>query len=459
MRERLFISLTVALMLLAAIAAWATFHRRDRKEWTTSSPQALAELRLGLDAQRKYYRNEARARYERALELDPGFTMAAVMLMSTETSKERREQLRVQLEKADTKRLTERERTLVALALAQEKRAPLPVLAKIIGDYLLEHPNDPYLLQLDGNLKWRERRWKEAERSYQQLLDLDPNWVDAQNKMGYLSMSQGRFAEAEDRFRTYRYVAPDQANPHDSLGELLVLVGRFDEAEKELEAALRLRPDFCTSYRNLLVAAQLSHRPERVAETLRRFDASGCGEQTTAEAHCEARAWELFETHDWDTLGRMFSEPCGQERRVPLPWLHLAAVLRGDLSSARRMEAFGEQGWGRRNLLPSPLPSHLSAIRKVAEGNVQGALADFAAADEQLEYWELSDGIFKLYNRLQWAHALELSGDRDGAERLIGEVAAVNHAMAERYASLPRPEPPAAAHRAAPSSAVRPSTR
>ena len=57
----------------------------------------------------------------------------------------------------------------------------------------------------------------------------------------------------------------------------------------------------------------------------------------------------------------------------------------------------------------------------------------------ELEYRLLNDGIFKLYNRLQWAHALELAGDRAGAERLVREVAAVNQAMAGRYAGLPAP--------------------
>jgi tetratricopeptide (TPR) repeat protein len=441
MRKKLLIPLTAALLLAAALAAWATFYRREQREWTTSSPQALAEFRRGVDAERKYYWIEARARYEKALELDPDFTMAALQLMVSEPAKERREKLRARLEKADSRPLTDRERTLLAFGLARQKEAPLPELAKIVDAYLSDHPDDPYVLQIDGDLKWRQRQWEAAEKSYQRLLDLDPNWVDAQNKMGYLSMAQGRFAEAEDRFRTYRYIAPDQANPHDSLGELLVLVGRFDEAQRELESALRLRPDFCSSYANLLASAQLSSRPDLMPEYLRRLDESGCPEETTSTAHCVAQGWSLYVARDWDGLVRMFSEPCGKEHQVPLPWLHVAALLRGDLQAARRMEAFAREDGGPRN----PLPPHLQAVREVAEGNLPAALADFAAVDELLEYRQLGDGVFKMYNRLQWAHALELSGDRAGAERLVREVAAVNRAMADRYADLARPRPPAAA--------------
>jgi tetratricopeptide (TPR) repeat protein len=446
MRKQLLVPIAGILLLAAAIAAWATLYRRDPREWTTSSPQALAEFRRGIDAERKYYWQEARGRYERALQLDPGFTMAALMLMSSEPDKERREKLTARLAKADTRRLTERERALVAFGLARQKETPLPELARIVEAYLAEHPDDPYVLQIDGDLKWRQRQWDDAEKSYQRLLDLDPNWVDAQNKMGYLSMSRGRFAEAEDRFRTYRYIAPDQANPHDSLGELLVLVGRFDEAQRELEAALQLRPDFCSSYGNLLAAAQLSSRAELIPGYLQRLDESGCDEQVSTGARCVAQGWSMYVARDWDGLVRMFSEPCGTEHRVPLPWLHLAALLRGDRAAALRMEAMAREDGGPRN----PLPPHLKAVREVSEGKMRAALADFEAADELLEYRQLGDGVFKMYNRLQWAHARELVGDRAGAARLVEQVTSVNRAMADRYPDLPRPRPPAAAGGGAP---------
>src|SRR6185436_6670381 len=91
----------------------------------------------------------------------------------------------------------------------------------------------------------------------------------------------------------------------------------------------------------------------------------------------------------------------------------------------------------------NPVVPHTAAIREVAEGDLAGALKNFAATDAQLQYRGLEDGIFKMYNRLQWAHALELSGDHAGAERLVREVAAVNKAMAGRYVGLPAPQLPA----------------
>jgi len=445
MRKRqLVIASTIVVVVAAAgIAAWAALRAREQPEWTTDSPAALAEMRRGMDAFQKYYWQEARAHFAKALVLDPHFAMAMRMLIRTTESKELREQLRRQLVAADRSRLTPREAFLVEYTLAQSAEAPREKLDAIVDAYLKRHPNDPYALAQQADLCWDARRWDDAEGTYQKLLSVEPNWVDAQNKMGYMSMAQGRFAEAEDRFRTYRFIAPDQANPHDSLGELLVLTGRFDEAQRELDAALRIRPDFCTSYMNLMQIARLSGHPERMSAIVALIEKNGCGADMVAGTKCLTDAWQLYVARDWKRLAAAFHEPCVQGHKTGVVLSHLAAVLDGNLALAREMEAFEAKQGSRYMTRDNLVVPHTAAIREVAEGDLAGALKNFAATDAQVQYRTLEDGFFKLYNRLQWAHALELSGDHAGAERLVREVAAVNKAMAGRYVGLPAPQPPA----------------
>lgn len=443
-RQLVIASLIVLVVAAAGIAAWAALRAREQPEWTTDSPAALAELRLGMEASQKYYWQEAGRHFAKALELDPHFAMAMRMLMRTESDKKRKEELRQRLAAVDRSRLSPREAFLVEYTLAQSAEAPREKLDAIVAAYLREHPRDPYALAQQADLCWDARRWDQAESTFQQLLAVDPNWVDAQNKMGYLSMAQGRFAQAEDRFRTYRFVAPDQANPHDSLGELLVLTGRFDEAQRELEAGLRIRPDFCQSYLNLLEIARLSGHPERFDPLLASLDKNGCAGEMDAAAHCWTEVWRRYLARDWKKLAATFHEPCIQEHRAGAVLPHLAAVLDGDLRLAREMEAFEAKQQSRFVTVDNPLVPHTAAIREVAEGDLAAALRDFAKTDAEVQYRGLNDGVFKMYNRLQWAHALELSGDHAGAERLVREVAAVNKAMAGRYVGLPAPQPPAA---------------
>ncbi len=170
---------------------------------------------------------------------------------STDGSKEERERLIAELRQSDTARLNDRERLMLDVVLARADHDE-PRRARRVAEYLAEHPRDPWGLNLASADAWARQDWPEAEQLYRRLVEVDPNWLMARNHLGYIAMAQGRFAEAEEHFRIYKYVAPDQANPHDSLGELLILLGRYDEARAELEEAVRVRPDFCASYQNLL---------------------------------------------------------------------------------------------------------------------------------------------------------------------------------------------------------------
>ena len=204
MRKRqLVIASTIVLVVAAdGIAAWAALRSREQPEWTTDSPPRSPRCALGMDAFQKYYWQEANGHFTKALKLDPHFAMALDMLMRTTDDKARRKKLRRRLVALDRSRLSPREAFLVEFALAQAAETPLAKLDAIVADYLQKHPRDPYALAAQADLYWGTRRWDEAEKAFQKLLAIEPNWLDAQNKMGYLSMALGRFAESEDRFRT-----------------------------------------------------------------------------------------------------------------------------------------------------------------------------------------------------------------------------------------------------------------
>jgi len=174
------------------------------------------------------------------------------------------------------------------------------------------------------------------------------------------------------------------------------------------------------------------------------MEENGCEDDRVGSTRCFVDVWQRYLARDWKRLAAIFHEPCIQEHRTGAVLPHLAAVLDGDLKLARQIEAFEAMQKSRYVTRKNPVLPHEAAIRKVAEGDLAGALRDFATTDAEMQYRSLNDGIFKMYNRLQWAHALELSGDHAGAEKLVREVAAVNQAMANRYTGLPAPQLPAA---------------
>jgi tetratricopeptide (TPR) repeat protein len=453
-RKLLFALCALALVL----GLWIALRLANRRpEWTTDSPAALAALQRGLEAERKFYRQEALGHYLKARALDPRFAAAQVMLLrSLPRDDPRRRELREELEAVDRSQLTRREAFLVDYWLAfdadERERA-----GELLRSYLERFPDDPHALYQHAGHLWDARRYDEAEEVYTRLLAVDPNWVTAQNNLGYLAMGQGRFAQAEDRFRTYRYVAPDQANPHDSLGELMVLQGRWQEAERELEESLRIRPDFCASYYNLVHIAIFTRDFAAGRRALQRArEQGGCAGEEVERHACRLDLWERLVAGQLAQLAAGYEGSCTY-RTLTSPWVpHLAALRVGDLEQAKRIESHVAEQIAelpRYARVDRSSVLHLEGARLVTEGKPAEAAQRFAEVDGELDYFGAPVGTFKLYNRLMWAHALTLAGDGARAKQLLAEVAAVNAQFAAAYREgrvvLPQPlaggGPPAAA--------------
>jgi Tfp pilus assembly protein PilF len=241
----------------------------SESQWTTDSPQALEEFELGLEASMKLYHADAAEHFRKAIELDPGFVAAKLRLLEYQQGEEERNEIISDLRQVDLERHTPLERFLVEYILARIDHES-GTAEELLDDFLVDHPEDPFALAICSFEAWKSMDWPKAERHYRNLLDIDPNWVIAQNRLGYMAMAQGKFEEAEELFKTYKYIAPDQANPHDSLGELLTLLGRYDEAREELEQALAIKSDFCPSYQHLFDLAVLEGRTQNFEEIGRR---------------------------------------------------------------------------------------------------------------------------------------------------------------------------------------------
>ncbi len=439
MKVRVVVSAAV-LLVVAVVGALLLLGPR-RQEWTTSSPRALAELNLGIDALQKVYRNEAAKHFRRALELDPKFVaakrflLAALQLPPTDPEAKR---LLGELQEADLSKLTDRERFLVSRALADYSKDPAKGEAAL-KEFVGKHPDDPYALEVLANEATARQDWAEAKRLLTRLIEVAPNRVSAYNQLGYMEMGQGQFAESEKMFETYRYIAPDQANPHDSLGELLILTGQYDRAAQELERALAIRPDFCASYQHLADLALLKNRPDDARGALARAESAGaCSPYMLKVLRCQVASWPLFFSGDWQGVWTAEQGPCADDDvndHVLEVWAALAAGRRAD-AEARVEKA-------RERLAKTPVTAPARRMAEAVVAHMEGAIllrdgkpADaaerFRVADQGLAYGELGPGIFKLINRFMLARALAASGHAEQAAAVLAEARAVNPGLADR---------------------------
>jgi tetratricopeptide (TPR) repeat protein len=396
----------------------------------------------------KYYSAEAAAFYEQALEHDPDFVAARIGLLETaRLPPEKRKALREELRGTDRSRLNDRERFLIDV-LAVDHEDP-EARRKVVQRYLAKHPRDPWALGLAAGDAWQRQEWETAERRYQELLEVDPNWVLARNILGYIAMAQGRFDQAEEQFRTYRYAAPDQANPHDSLGELYVLIGRYDEARAELEAALAARPDFCASYENLFRLAVVDRRPEDLASIGPRI-AEHCDPEMARNYACLEVVARSFLGGDPDAP--WLDERCRglvEERDDLL--LHALAMRAGRRETALAIERRIAAKLAEPSA-PEPFKESQASVllllegqRLLAEGRLQEAAAKLREMDSATAGWGAGgSGLFRLVGRQTLASALELGGDPAGAEEVRARLRAVNAEFERDWRGLfPAGRPPA----------------
>lgn len=88
-----------------------------------------------------------------------------------------------------------------------------------------------------------EGKYDEAERVYRQILNTEPDNVDALRMLAMLAATAGHFDDAEKLLRQVITVAPDYFTAHMDLGRILKDQDRFEDAIIALRAALQIEPN------------------------------------------------------------------------------------------------------------------------------------------------------------------------------------------------------------------------
>lgn len=443
MSKKVWLGLIV--VLLAAVAVSLIALPRGA-EWTTDSPEALAEFTAAMEAKMKLYHFEVQSHLEKALELDPDFVIAKLFLANQIRFDDEDRALRLwnDVLTSDPSKLTTREVFYVNQTRAyREKR--FDDVDLMIDEYLVTYPDDPFVLNEKAIKKWGAGDFDEAEKLNLRLIEIAPNWVIAYNQLGYIAMSSGRFVEAEEYFSSYRFVAPDQANPHDSLGELYIILGRHEEAEASLRRSIEIKPDFWNAYDHLTMA-RLQMGDLGGAEKIH-AEAKTTGEipeYWNTAMECRIEFATLVEAGQWqEMLGFLEENPrCSEGHISSLSSLmkHKAACLTGALDIALEIEEMMEGSFMTAEELGSVDSfmilgrlNHLRGVRLAVEGDFTRAVDAFWEADQQTTYIPAEEGLLKLCNRLYMVEALLASGNDGKAHKVLSKVRSVNPSMAGEF--------------------------
>jgi Flp pilus assembly protein TadD len=433
MKRTTVVLIVVLIAVVAGVAWWAT--RRPSGEWSSSDREAIAAFREGMRLQEKVYNLEAAESFRAALEHDPEFVAARLMLASSLASagqkKEAQEETKRALE-ADPAKLKGQELVMWEVArLNAEKRSDEVPAA--LERFAKEYPDDAYITRSLAAYYAHRRQGDEAIKWYERTLKLAPNDGLSYNMLGYIEMTRGNFAAAETNLRHYAFIAPDQANPHDSLGELYTLIGRWDDAERELRKALEINPRFVVAYEHLARLAALRGDGESAERyVVQAVEVGGMPQGDVAGLRAAVHGWAALSRGDAEALRRAVTDPAIAGRDLDVALLRVIAAARsGDAAGARAAWEANRKAWpGIDEKGSGPVRAMfdlMEAVVLLAEGRGAGAVDATTRADERLTYnADGGEGILKLVVRLFKVEALAASGRADEARKLLAEVEAVN---------------------------------
>src|SRR5258708_38355157 len=86
-------------------------------------------------------------------------------------------------------------------------------------------------------------RLKEAEAIYRQAIRLRPNYWASHRDLGVFYFNTGRYRDAEPSFRRVIELAPDNYLAYSNLGATDLKLGRNEEAAAMYERSLKIKPD------------------------------------------------------------------------------------------------------------------------------------------------------------------------------------------------------------------------
>lgn len=443
MRKLLILSgIGVALVLAVLAASFCIvcppLEREKEPAWTTRSKAASAEFEKGLEEMRRFYWEDAVKHLERAVKLDPKFAVAKLYLsyMTPPTDPDY-ERLLAELRETDLDTLNPRERYLVRYWLTMNDEGADAARA-VLDEFLAAYPTDFFALEARCDFAWDQQDLGGAEKCYQRLISVHPNWFQAYDRLGHLAMAAGRFSDAEKNFHTYRYIAPDQAAPYASMANLLILLGRYEEAEETLLKALQLKSDLCQAYANLSRLYALWGRYDDALATVDKVEGvDSCAWVAEEGRLCAMRATVFYLAGDAE---KAWSLIAGCEREPELSvFAHHAAVATGHIDEAKELEerlagVLAEKGETLHTIYREwyqALLEHAEGLRHLVAGEPEAATELLSAADRRTYYWNAGLGTFKLVNRLTLAYSLELEGKEAKAEAVRNKVRAINPRLAD----------------------------
>jgi serine/threonine protein kinase/predicted Zn-dependent protease len=238
---------------------------------TTSSMEAYNYFLKGRDEYERFFLDQSRQSFEKALALDPDFALAHLYLAKANSLLGNSKESVIALEKAKalSGKLTEKERLLIGADYAQVVEKDPEKQFRVLKEIAEKYPKEKRVYYELSLYYFYKRMPLQIIEVLTKALELDPEYGEALNMMSYAHSQLGNNEKALECLKKYASLLPGDPNPIDSMAELYFLLGNLDEAIAKYKEALKIRPDFFMSYFGL---ARVYAMKEDYEETMKSLD-------------------------------------------------------------------------------------------------------------------------------------------------------------------------------------------
>ncbi len=192
---------------------------------------------------------EAMQDFRRAVQLDPDFAMANIIMAfpTVDPIIDPAEQVSVRKQANAAKNKVSRGEQLIIEWVTNGSEGHMVPAIQAMNEALEEYPNDKHLAWLAGVWVENQQQWRQAIPMFERAIKLDSQFAPPLNEVAYCYARSRMFDKAVDAMQRYITLLPNEANPQDSYAEILRMGGKFDDALSHYHASLKIDPGFVES--------------------------------------------------------------------------------------------------------------------------------------------------------------------------------------------------------------------
>jgi tetratricopeptide (TPR) repeat protein len=279
-------ALLIAISAYLISAAACSKAGGDKIPITTTSEIALNHFLEGRDLFEKLQAQESMEYFEKAVAEDPYFAMAHLFLsFSVPNAKRFFEELDNAVALAD--QVSEGEKLWILGVQAGTNGYPMQQ-RELYQQLVTAYPNDERGHTILGNNFFGQQEYTRAIEVYNRAIEINPEYSQTYNQLGYSHRFLENYAEAEIAFRKYIELIPNDPNPHDSYAELLLKMGRYDESIETYLKALEINPNFVASHIGIATNLVLKGNHEEARQQVHELYAMARNDGERRAAHFAA---------------------------------------------------------------------------------------------------------------------------------------------------------------------------